>query len=111
MPCEWLKGPNGEHIHINYGRGNRGKLMKCKFCKFCNYNYRQNEGKLCDFPVAEGKTCDAAMCGSCARSLGAQRTRLGTTDFTRADSIDVCPIHRDQAVVTGSEIKAKSSNP
>ena len=43
MPCEWLKGPNGENIHINYGRGNRGKLMKCKFC---NYNYHQNEEAL-----------------------------------------------------------------
>ena len=98
MPCEWLKGPNGENIHINYGRGNRGKLMKCKFC---NYNYHQNEGKLCDFPISEGKTCDAAMCPSCAVRLGAQRTKVGDIGHTRSDSVDVCPIHRSAKVVDG----------
>lgn len=90
MPCEWYEGPNGARMHINRGRG-RGRMMKCKFC---NLNYRENEGKLCDFPIGEGKTCDAAICGSCAVRLGNQRTELGSTGFTRADSVDVCPIHR-----------------
>ena len=90
MPCEWYEGPNGTTLHINRGRS-PGRLMKCKFC---GYNYRQNEGKLCDFPVGEEKTCDAAMCKSCAVTLGGQRTKLGSTEFTRADSVDVCPIHR-----------------
>lgn len=97
MPCEWFNGPNGETMHINYGRG-RGKLMKCKFC---GYNYRQDEGKLCDFPVAEGKTCDAAMCKSCSITLGGQMTAFGNTGFSRPDSIDVCPIHRSAKVVDG----------
>lgn len=100
MGCEWWEGPNGERLHINRGRG-RGKMMKCKFC---NLNYRQNEGKLCDFPLSEGKTCDAEMCGSCSVTLGGQRTKLGSTDFTRADSIDVCPDHRNAKVINGKFI-------
>ena len=90
MPCEWLKGPNGENIHLHVARG-RGKMMKCKFC---NQNYRQNEGALCDFPVGGGKTCDAEMCGGCRVTLGAQRVKVGDIGHTRADSVDVCPIHR-----------------
>jgi hypothetical protein len=89
-PCEWLRGPNGEVIHLNVARS-RGRLMKCKFCR---YNYNENEGKLCDFPVAEGKTCDAAMCKDCAVTLGGQMTPVGVSDFKRPDSVDVCPIHR-----------------
>ena len=96
-PCEWLKGPNGEVIHLNVGRS-RGKLMRCKFC---NQNYRQNDGKLCDFTVAEGKPCDAAMCKSCAVTLGGQMVPVGVGDFTKVDSIDVCPIHKDAKVVNG----------
>jgi hypothetical protein len=101
MPREWLKGPNGENIHLNMERG-RGKMMKCKFCR---ENYRQNEGKLCDFLVGNGKTCDAEMCGACARTLGVQRTKVCDIGHTRSDTIDVCPIHRDQAVVVGGKIQ------
>jgi hypothetical protein len=97
MPCEWLQGPNGAVIHINRGRS-PGRLMKCKFC---NYNYREADGKLCDFPVSEGKTCDAAMCSSCAVTLGGQRTELGKSGFTKADTVDVCPIHRTATYQNG----------
>jgi succinate dehydrogenase/fumarate reductase-like Fe-S protein len=38
--------------------------------------------KLCDFPVAKGKTCDAGMCGSCATNIGPDQ--------------DYCPTHKDQ---------------
>jgi hypothetical protein len=65
-------------------------------CKFCNYNYRDNEGKLCDFPVGNGKTCDAAMCKDCARTLGHQNTDVGSGLKKMHDTIDVCPIHRGQ---------------
>jgi hypothetical protein len=69
-------------------------------CKFCNYNYRQDEGKLCDFPVSEGKTCDQAMCKSCAVTLGGQMLDIGS-GFKKADSIDVCPDHRNAKVANG----------
>lgn len=101
MPCEWLKGPNGEVIHIRTTR-QRGRLMKCKFC---SYNYRENEGKLCDFPVAEGKTCDAAMCRSCAVTLGGQETDIGHGMKKMNDTIDLCPIHREKAVVRNGKIE------
>ena len=101
MPCEWLKTADGTVVHINCGKG-RGKMMKCKFC---NQNYRQNEGKLCDFPVGNGKTCDAEMCGSCARTLGRQETEIGHGLKKMNDTIDVCPIHGEQAVVEGGKIR------
>ena len=97
MGCEWLKGPNGEVVHLNVGRG-RGKMMKCKFCR---QNYRQNEGKLCDFLMGDGKTCDAEMCGACAVNLGAQRIKVGECGFTKLDTFDVCPDHRTAVFSAG----------
>jgi hypothetical protein len=97
MGCEWWRSADGTVVHINRGRS-LGRLMKCKFCR---YNYREADGKLCDFPIADGKTCDAAMCKSCAVTLGGQMVAVGVGDFTKADSIDVCPIHRDAKVVNG----------
>jgi hypothetical protein len=93
MPCEWYKTADGVVVHVNRRGASPGRLMKCKFC---NYNYRENEGKLCDFPVGNGKTCDAAMCRSCAHPLGAQETDAGSGLKRLGDTIDVCPIHRGQ---------------
>jgi len=100
-PCKWIEGPNGEQIHLNLGRS-RGRRMRCGFC---GGKYNQADGKLCDFPVGHEKTCDAAMCASCSRRLGYQRTAFGTSGFTQADTIDVCPIHRDKAVVEAGKIR------
>lgn len=47
-------------------------------CKFCGGE--RDVTKLCDFPVARGRTCDAGMCGKCATNIGANR--------------DVCPTHK-----------------
>ena len=90
MPCEWYKTADGAVVHVKTSR-NPGRLMKC------NYNYRENEGKLCDFPVGNGKTCDAAMCNECSRTLGYQHTDTGLGMKRLNDTIDVCPIHRGQA--------------
>jgi hypothetical protein len=77
MPCEWIKDEKtGAIIHINRGRG--GKKKTCPFCK------RGSVSKLCDFPVGNGKTCDAEMCDQCATLRG---------HYT----VDVCPIHKSQA--------------
>jgi hypothetical protein len=86
-PCEWYKTADGVVMHVNRGRG--GKKMTCKFC-----GQRYSEGKLCDFPVEHGKTCDAAMCSECARTIGRQQTDVGGGMKRLGDTVDVCPIHR-----------------
>jgi hypothetical protein len=98
MPCEWLRGPNGEVIHINRGRTRE----KTRHCKFCHKDYKG--GKLCDFPVGNGKTCDAEMCDACARTLGRGDVPIGGGLKRINDTIDVCPIHRGQAVVVDGAI-------
>jgi hypothetical protein len=92
MPCEWLKDEKtGAVIHINRGRGG-GKKKLCPFCK------KGWVSKLCDFPVGNGKTCDAEICDQCATNRGYQNTPYGKgTDLVRLnDTVDVCPIHKDQ---------------
>jgi len=100
MPCEWLKGPNGEVIHINRGR-TRAKQRTCKFCKAI-----YTEGKLCDFPVGNDRTCDAEMCNRCARTLGRGDVPIGGGLKRINDTIDVCPIHRGHATVVDGQIAA-----
>lgn len=100
MPCEWLK-KDGVVIHINRGRG-RGPKQHCKFCDRDYYG-----GKLCDFPIGDGRTCDAAMCDACARTLGSQDTDIGNGLKRLGDTIDVCPLHRGKAVVQGGQIRAE----
>jgi hypothetical protein len=101
MPCEWYKSADGVVIHVNRGHSRSPQ----RICKFCRQKYR--DGKLCDFPVEHGKTCDAEMCSDCARTLGPQETHIGHGIVRLGDTIDVCPIHRDQAVVQGGRILSK----
>jgi hypothetical protein len=98
MPCEWLKTPDGVVMHIKCGRS-RGPKRHCKFCHEDYYG-----GKLCDFPVGNGRTCDAQMCDGCARTLGTQESDIGHGMKRLGDTIDVCPIHREQAVVKGGKL-------
>ncbi len=72
MACETIQDDNG-HVIIFCGRSRRQR------CKFCHQGF---VAKLCDFPVAPGKTCDAGMCDQCA-------TRV-------ASEVDYCPIHKGQ---------------
>lgn len=97
-PCEWLKGPNGEVIHINRGRTRERQ----RICKFCTKPYKG--GKLCDFPVEHDKTCDAEMCDKCARTLGRGDVPIGNGFKRINDIIDVCPIHRGHATVIDGAI-------
>ena len=99
MGCEWLKTADGAVIHVNYGRG-RGRK---RHCKFCHQDY--HGGKQCDFPVGNGRTCDAEMCDACARRLGTQETEIGNGRKRLHDSIDVCPIHRSRAVAINRELR------
>jgi len=102
MPCEWYK-KDGVVIHVNRGRS-RGPKRNCKFCHQDYYG-----GKLCDFPVGDGRTCDAEMCNECARTLGKQNTEIGSGLKRLNDTIDVCPNHRGHAVVQGGEIRPAPS--
>lgn len=97
MPCEWLKGPDGSVIHINRGRG-RGKAKTCPFCK------RGRVEKLCDFPIGNGKTCDAEMCSQCATQRGHQDIDLGHGFKRLNDTIDVCPLHKSQPFPCKEEV-------
>ena len=100
MPCEWYE-KDGVVIHINRGRS-RGPRRTCKFCHQEYYG-----GKLCDFPVAPDRTCDAEMCNECARTIGRQASDAGGGLKRLNDTIDVCPIHRDRAVAQGGQIRAE----
>ncbi len=102
MPCEWYETSDGGVMHINRGRS-PGRRMKCKFC---GCDYRESDGKLCDFPVEHGKTCDAAMCPTCAVTVGRQKTDVGAGLKRLNDTIDLCPIHRAKAVATGGKLEA-----
>lgn len=87
MPCEWYKTADGVVMHINRGRsGGRKKI--CPFCK------RGFVSKLCDYPVGNGKTCDAEMCDQCSRTLGRQDVDVGGGLKRLNDTLDVCPLHR-----------------
>lgn len=101
MPCEWLKTSDGTVMHINRGRG--GKRHTCAFCK-----RTYTEGKLCDFPIGNGKTCDAQMCNHCARTIGTQDVDLGGGLKRLGDSFDVCPIHRGMPIPPKQEEEVRA---
>jgi hypothetical protein len=76
MHGEWIKLPDGTVAHICYS----GKRRRAKPCKFC----RQPSTRLCDFVIMKtlggGEiTCDAPICGACARPIGEDK--------------DLCPDH------------------
>lgn len=100
MPCEWYRTADGTMVHVKRARTPGRKMC----CKFCQREYREADGKMCDFPVGNGKTCDAQMCGSCARTLGRQDSDTGHGLKRLNDTIDVCPIHRGHAVVVDGVI-------
>lgn len=103
MGCEWYSTADGVVMHVNRAHS-RGPKRHCKFCREDYYG-----GKLCDFPVGNGRTCDAEMCDTCTSTLGKQHTDTGHGLKRLNDTIDVCPIHRDQAVVTGGKFVQKEA--
>ncbi len=70
MPCQYVKLPNGGYAIVKLSRT---PPKKCSVCS------APRADKLCDFPIAEGKTCDSALCNNCA-------VRVGT-------DLDYCPKH------------------
>jgi hypothetical protein len=47
---------------------------------------------LCDFPMGDGKTCDALLCPDCAMSLVAELTPLKERRHG-LDDLHLCPAH------------------
>jgi hypothetical protein len=72
MACETITDSQGRVTMILCGRSRR---QTCKFCHIGSVT------KLCDYPVAKEKTCDAGMCANCA---------------TIAHEVDYCPTHKHQ---------------
>lgn len=106
MPCEWYRTPDGTLMHIHRSRA--GGSFECRFC---GRRAKREDAKLCDFPLGNGKTCDAQMCAACAVTLGRQETEIGGGMKRVNDTIDVCPIHRSQAMVSGGEVHAEAEAP
>ena len=73
MACETIHDTNGRVIAIFCGRSRK---ITCKFCHSAAVT------KLCDFPVAKGKTCDVGMCRNCSTKIALE--------------VDYCPNHKGQ---------------
>jgi hypothetical protein len=56
MPCYVVDIPGGGTALVKMAAPRR------KRCSICG----EPGGRLCDFPVGAGKTCDASLCGRCA---------------------------------------------
>jgi hypothetical protein len=57
------------------------RMKDCKFC-LANGGRKVPSTKLCDFPIGNGKTCDAPICDRHATGAG--------------PDIDHCPVHSQQ---------------
>jgi hypothetical protein len=72
-PCRYVKLPQGGFALVRYAPS---RPKKCRWCAY-------HGSRLCDFPVGDGKTCDAPMCGKHARRID--------------DKTDYCPDHAEAA--------------
>lgn len=70
MACKWVKLPDGGFAHLKLAGGRRPKP-----CSVCG----GPGGRLCDFPLGGGKTCDASLCSKCAVPI--------------APNVEFCPHH------------------
>lgn len=64
MACEVIRGPDGKLVAVLCGV--RRSRHKCRSCG-------QTSMYQCDWKLSgpkKGKTCDAHICGSCAREVG-----------------------------------------
>lgn len=96
MPCERMRAADGTVFHLCVSKG---RAHRCEDC-----GEYSRELRLCDYPLGNGKTCDAEICSSCAMTLGYQDTDIGAGMKRLGDTIDLCALHRDKAVVRGGEL-------
>jgi hypothetical protein len=78
MPVLNINGSNGP---LTVFMCTRGRSKPCATCG-------RPSTKLCDFPLGNGKTCDAAICDGCATGVG-----MG---------LDYCPKHKDMQPPQGN---------
>lgn len=87
MTCRALITRDGKLTGFLCSRGERRQL--CSSCK------RSTATKLCDFRLANGKTCDRPLCAACAVEQP-QPPRpypeMPLETIVR-DSVDYCPAH------------------
>jgi hypothetical protein len=69
----WFRMADGTAVHVKFAAPRR---KRCKFCDPTKANFATLQ---CDYPIGNGKTCDAFMCAACARCVGMDR--------------DYCPDH------------------
>ena len=80
MGCNFFIGKDADGNDIKVIACSRGKKgLKVTHCKYC----RRLADFLCDYPVGEGKTCDAPLCGEHAQAVG--------------KNVDYCPKHFQEA--------------
>lgn len=70
----WDEGRKGCHrvtdgTHVYFVKLG-GRAASSPSCPFCGKRLVTHE---CDYPLPDGKTCDAKMCGVCARQTGRNR--------------------------------------
>lgn len=73
MPCSMIRLADGTVCYVKHSAPRR---QKCRFCA-------RWSTKLCDFPMGNGKTCNAPCCSEHSVSVGEDR--------------DFCEAHRKAA--------------
>jgi RNA polymerase subunit RPABC4/transcription elongation factor Spt4 len=64
---------------------------RARRCKVCGRKTGSRWQRLCDFVLANGKTCDLLMCSNCAEATGPD------TDLCPVHSIETKKVARDQS--------------
>lgn len=77
MPCAVLL-PSKEQAKMGWGPTFVCSSKELSVCSRCHSEFSTS---LCDYPIGEGKTCDAPLCDSC---------RVRISDL---HDIDLCPTH------------------
>ena len=81
MPCETIYDDDGRTIGFACRRG--GRTRRCSSCRAATAT------QLCDYPLANGKTCDRPLCRRCAVKQPGR-------------DMDFCPPHARLAAPDGS---------
>lgn len=84
MPCIALRDDSGRQI---------GWARVCSTPRLCWFCREKAVSRLCDFPIGNGKTCDAKMCSTCATQ--------GVKSVTprKSKPVDYCPTHKGRLPV------------
>lgn len=79
MPCRVSRDPLGRALVICCSRGSSSRSRLCSSCG------RPGATQLCDYKLANGKTCDRPLCTRCAV--------VQKPEWGQGDRVDFCPAH------------------